>query len=77
MVNNLLGVELRPRVLGEVVSKASENFLLKAELKAVGLVHTALHNSETIDCKKLPSRAERNGSLKATNARYDSTFSLR
>lgn len=37
-------------VLEEVVRKASENFVLKAELKAVGLVHRDWHNSETTAC---------------------------
>lgn len=38
-MNNLLGVELGLEVLKEVVRKASEILLLKAELNDVGLVH--------------------------------------
>lgn len=50
MANNLLGVESRLEVLEELVRKASENFVLKAELNAVGLVHRDRHNSRTTAC---------------------------
>lgn len=70
MENNLAGVEARHRgSVREVFRKASETFLLKAELNAVGLVHGDQHNSKTA-CEKLASRTDRSISLNATNDNY-------